>query len=61
MVVNIGVVRGNKGDFEGALKSWNKALSIYRKNGLENDDALVSTVLSHMQLANELKNKSKDS
>ncbi len=45
VVVNIGVVRGNKGDLSGALKSWNKALSIYRKHGLDDDDALVATVL----------------
>lgn len=54
VVVNIGVVRGNKGDFTGALKSWNKALAIYRKHGLKDDDALVATVLSHQHLAAEL-------
>ncbi|KAL7554545.1 hypothetical protein ACHAWF_018004, partial [Thalassiosira exigua] len=59
VVVNIGVVRGNKSDFSGALKSWNKALSIYRKHGLENDDALVATVLSHQRLANQLRRRSR--
>ncbi|KAL3784127.1 hypothetical protein HJC23_005785 [Cyclotella cryptica] len=54
VVVNIGVVRGNKGDFSGALKSWNKALAIYRKHGLNDDDALVATVLSHQDLAANL-------
>jgi hypothetical protein len=54
VVVNIGVVRGNKGDFSGALKSWNKALAIYRKHGLNDDDALVATVLSHQHLAANL-------
>lgn len=54
VVVNIGVVRGNKGDFSGALKSWQKALAIYRKHGLEDDDALVATLLSHQHLASNL-------
>jgi tetratricopeptide (TPR) repeat protein len=62
VVVNIGVVRGNKGDFSGALKSWSKALTIYRKHGLEDDDALVATVLSHKHLAaNLMKSKGRSS
>lgn len=60
VVVNIGVVRGNKGDFNQALKSWNKALAIYRKHGLQDDDALVSTLLGHKHLAADLiKNRGK--
>jgi hypothetical protein len=51
------VVRGNKGDFTGAMKSWNKALSIYRKYGLGVDDTLVSTVLSHQRLVDQLKKR----
>lgn len=54
VIVNIGVVRGNKGDFTEALKSWNKALAIYRKHGLEDSDALVSTVIGHQSLATVL-------
>lgn len=58
VVVNIGVVRGNKGDFSGALKSWQKALAIYRKHGLEDDHALVAAVLGHQDLAlNLIKNR----
>ena len=54
VVVNIGVVRGNKGDFNQALKSWNKALAIYRKHGLQDDDNLVATLLGHIHLAADL-------
>lgn len=57
VVINIGVVRGNKGDFSGALKSWNKALAIYRKHGLEDDDDLVATLLGHQHLAADLMKK----
>ncbi len=52
VVVNIGVVRGNKGDLAGAMKSWNKASSIYRKYDLGTDD--VATVLSHQRLVDQL-------
>lgn len=57
VVINIGVVRGNMGDFSGALKSWNKALAIYRKHGLEDEDDLVATLLSHQHLAVDLMKK----
>ncbi len=53
VVVNIGVVRSNKGDFAGARKIWSKALSIYRKKGLGEAEGVVAAVLEHQRQANQ--------
>lgn len=54
-LTHIGMVKGNRADFSGALESWDEALSIYKqKLGLPDEDPAVAEVVKHQAIAKRM-------